>query len=184
MADADTAGELLDILDSSGNPLGIIRPRHEAHHQGLWHRTVHVWIVNDQGELLLQKRAAGKESHPGRWDISAAGHIAAGDSGIVAAMRELKEELGIDAPADTLQFLFDQQQEYHDPSGTFHDREFSDIYLLRRNVRPAELSLQKDEVEKVRLFKIGELKALIKKEPDKFVPHEHEYLRLFERLAL
>ena len=53
----------------------------------------------------LQKRALTKDSFPGRYDTSSAGHIQAGDEPLKSAMRELKEELGIAAKPEQLQFV-------------------------------------------------------------------------------
>ncbi|MBN1308375.1 MAG: NUDIX domain-containing protein [Chitinispirillaceae bacterium] len=61
---------------------------------------------NSRGALLLQKRSPFKETFPGLWDISAAGHISAGDSSRETAVRELREELGISLKSNALRFLF------------------------------------------------------------------------------
>ncbi|MGV7468041.1 NUDIX domain-containing protein, partial [Mycobacterium kansasii] len=63
------------------------------HRDGDYHRAVHVWIYCEStNELLLQKRSDCKDSWPGQWDISSAGHISAGDSSLITARRELHEE--------------------------------------------------------------------------------------------
>ncbi|RWW44042.1 hypothetical protein BHE74_00050230, partial [Ensete ventricosum] len=57
-----------------------------VHRDGDYHRAVHVWIYSESTqELLLQKRADCKDSWPGQWDISSAGHISAGDSSLLSA---------------------------------------------------------------------------------------------------
>jgi isopentenyl-diphosphate Delta-isomerase len=68
--------EMIDILDESGKETGEIESREIVHSKGLWHKTVHVWILNHKGEFLFQKRSMKKETHPGLWDISCAGHVA------------------------------------------------------------------------------------------------------------
>ena len=60
---------------------------------------------NDKKELLLQKRSVTKKSHPNCWDISGAGHIRAGESVIDGAIRELKEELGVEVEEKDLQYI-------------------------------------------------------------------------------
>ena len=73
--------EYLDIVDENGVPTGKIAERTAAHKQGLRHRTSHVWILREQAgkvEVLLQKRSQNKDSFPGCYDISSAGHIPAG----------------------------------------------------------------------------------------------------------
>lgn len=99
--------EYLDIVDENGEPTGVIKERSKVHAEGDLHRTSHVWIVrdNDKGgwDVLLQKRSQNKDSFPGCYDISSAGHIPAGDDYIESALRELKEELGIDAKPEELE---------------------------------------------------------------------------------
>ena len=92
--------EYFDVLDEKGNKTGITKPRSAVHRDGDWHKSVHVWIIRGN-EILLQRRAPQKDSYPNMLDISAAGHLDAGEDAITGAMRELKEELGIDAePSD------------------------------------------------------------------------------------
>ena len=70
--------ELFDICDEQGNPTGDIVERSEAHEKGICHRTAHIWIAkkeNDRYKVLLQKRSMDKDSFPGRYDTSSAGHI-------------------------------------------------------------------------------------------------------------
>ena len=85
--------ELIDIVRPDGMPAGVVKPREQVHRDGEWHRTVHVWVINGAGELLLQKRADEKASYPGMWDVSCAGHIRAGDTSLKTAVTELAEEL-------------------------------------------------------------------------------------------
>lgn len=92
--------EWLDVVDDQGNPTGETVERTKAHQKGIRHRTAHVWLMREhQGkvEILLQKRSAGKDSHPGCYDISSAGHIPAGVDWLSSARRELLEELGLKA---------------------------------------------------------------------------------------
>ena len=89
--------EMLDIVDENGIPTGRSVPRTVAHAEGLRHRTSHVWIVrrkNGAVQVLLQMRCAAKDSYPGCYDISSAGHIPAGAEFVGSALRELREELG------------------------------------------------------------------------------------------
>ncbi len=78
--------EYIDIFDENNNPTGDIKEKTKAHEEGNFHRTAHIWIMNDKKELLLQKRSATKKSHPNCWDISGAGHIRAGETVIEGAI--------------------------------------------------------------------------------------------------
>lgn len=87
--------EYIDIYDENNNPLEKSKEKTQAHEEMDFHRTAHIWIINDNKELLLQKRSANKKSHPNCWDISGAGHIRTGEDVLDGAIRELKEELGV-----------------------------------------------------------------------------------------
>lgn len=85
--------EYFDICNEAGQPTGEIVARSEAHRLGIRHRTAHVWVArehNGQVEVLLQKRSMHKDSFPGQWDTSSAGHIPAGCEPLESALRELR----------------------------------------------------------------------------------------------
>lgn len=103
-------------------------------------------------EILLQKRSEVKDSFPGCYDISSAGHIPAGSSFVPSALRELKEELGVDASPDDLIFCglrhFEFQKVFHEKP--FHDRQVSAVFLLWLDREPEDFTLQKEEISEVR----------------------------------
>ena len=147
--------ELLDIVDENGLPTGETTDRATAHREGLRHRTAHLWLLRRrQGlvELLLQRRSMEKDSYPGCYDISSAGHIPAGVDFIPSALRELKEELGLAARPEELIFCGVRRFEYRDTfhGQPFHDNQVSRVYALWRDVEPEALTLQADEVASVR----------------------------------
>lgn len=91
----DMADELLDLVDEEDNVIGTVW-KSEAHgNPGMIHREIAVGVFNDLGEVLIQQRSMNKTS-PGSWEISAAGHIGAGENPDIAVKREVKEELGLD----------------------------------------------------------------------------------------
>jgi isopentenyldiphosphate isomerase len=95
--------EFFDVVDLYGNPTGETVERTYAHTHAIRHRTAHIWIVRRAFggvQILLQKRSADKDSFPGKYDTSSAGHIAAGHEPLESAIRELSEELGIEARED------------------------------------------------------------------------------------
>jgi len=92
--------EIFDVVDQSGRVIGHA-PRSEVHgNPELIHRSVHVLVLDSEertGEqrIFLQKRSADKDIQPGKWDTSVGGHVTPGESVLVAAKREMAEELGI-----------------------------------------------------------------------------------------
>ena len=147
--------EFFDIVDENGRPTGEIVSREEAHQKGVPHRTAHVWIVRRglRGyEILLQKRSPEKDSFPGMYDTSSAGHIPAGDEPPESAVRELREELGIEAAPGDLRFVgtFHIRYEKLFHGRMFRDNEFANVYVYTGPL--GELKLQESEVSEVRWF--------------------------------
>ena len=149
--------EYFDVCDAQGNPTGEIVARDVAHREGIRHRTAHVWVVrrvDGRWQVLLQKRSANKDSFPGKYDTSSAGHIQAGDAPLASALRELAEELGIHAapeqlrPAGTFDIRF--EKEFH--GRLFRDNELAHVFVYMEPVDIEQLTLQADEVERVDWF--------------------------------
>ena len=160
--------ELIDVLTPGGEQTGIRKPKGEIHRDGDWHRAAHVWIIAPDRRFLLQRRSLRKENNPGIWDVSAAGHLSAGESAIEAAVRETFEELGLRLDEGDLEFVRTLRQSSILNNNTYFDNEFHDIFLMRRDVDVASLKLDPEEVAEVKW--VSELR------PDgTFVPHGEEY---------
>eukprot|EP01118_Nematostelium_gracile_P002034 TRINITY_DN12131_c0_g1_i1.p1 TRINITY_DN12131_c0_g1~~TRINITY_DN12131_c0_g1_i1.p1 ORF type:complete len:187 (-),score=50.02 TRINITY_DN12131_c0_g1_i1:4-564(-) len=175
--------ELLDVLDENGNQTGVALPRSEVHKKGLWHRVVHLWIVNKKGELIIQKRSPQKESWPNKWDISAAGHCSAGDSSVVSAMREVEEELGYKLELKEIEdaFLFSVKIESIQNGGAYINKEWVDLYLLEKEIDLSTLVLQESELTEVKWIHYRDLVTKLNENDQDFVPCEtqSEYRKLF-----
>ena len=149
--------EYLDIVDENGRPTGETVSRDTAHRDGVRHRTAHVWVVRktETGhDILLQKRSMEKESYPGLYDTSSAGHIPAGEEPLPSALRELSEELGIGAEPEDLfyagTFRIRFEKEFH--GRPFRDNEVTRVYVYSKPVDIGCLTLQASEVDEVRWF--------------------------------
>ncbi|HVD34664.1 MAG TPA: NUDIX domain-containing protein [Rubrobacter sp.] len=152
--------ELLDILDESGRPTGEVVPKSEAHRLGLWHRCFHCWICgSDSGGpyLLLQRRAAAKDTWPNYLDVTAAGHLAAGEE-TLDGLREVEEELGLRIEPERLVPLGTRRVEREIPGGC--DRELHEVFLVFDATPPGDLRLQKEEVEAVFRLDLDDVQAL------------------------
>ncbi len=98
MKTTDNQNELFIVVDKKDKIIGY-KTRKDCHHnKNLIHRAIHILIVNDKGEILLQKRSPTKDLQPGMYTLSVGGHVTKGDSYTSTAKRELFEELGINIP--------------------------------------------------------------------------------------
>lgn len=159
--------EMFDIVDEKGEPTGETVERTLAHSQGIRHRTSHVWLLRKrQGrvEILLQKRSADKDSFPGCYDISSAGHIPAGVDYISSALRELKEELGEEASSEELRCCGTRYIRYEEVfyGKPFRDNQVSKVFLLWRDKEVEEFTLQREEIEEVKWFDFYECMEQVK----------------------
>ena len=177
--------EYFDIRDSAGNPTGEVKARSLVHRDGDIHGTSHVWLVRKNKksgyDVLLQKRSDNKDSFPGCYDISSAGHLPAGADYRESAVRELEEELGIAVSPEDLRFLGmhegDVKEEFY--GKPFHNHEISAIFI-----EPEGMCLQKEEVSGVLWMDFAECLDGIRKNTLCHCIFEDEFETLGEYLGI
>lgn len=195
--------ERIEVLDEMGGRTGTVVWKSEAHRRGLWHRCFHCWICTpaaDEGGpfLLAQRRAAVKDTWPGYLDVTAAGHLAAGEEPL-DGLREVKEELGLRVDPDRLVPLGTRRVELGIPGGL--DRELHDVFLVVDDTPPEDFRLQREEVEAVLRIDLDDAGSLwssgsapareypdgapfdTRVGPKDFVPYTDDYLRLVSLAA-
>lgn len=135
--------EMLSTYDKHGEFLGNM-PRVYCDSKSFKHyfKVVYVWIVTEDGHILIQQRAAIKKVDPLKWDGSVGGHVDTDETSLYAAQRETFEELGIDAPQSDFIFLKQFKSNYY--------HSFNDIYLLKARSCNIKLTLASDEVNEIR----------------------------------
>ena len=170
--------EYIDIFDENNNPIGEKKEKQQAHEDGNFHRTVHVWIINDKNELLLQKRSATKNTHPNCWDISGAGHIKAGETISDGAIRELKEELGVEIEEKDLQYITTIKSTKNPKN-----MEFQYVYLLRCNKKIEEYIFEDGEVSDVKYIFYKDLEKMVEEKVEGLLIHVEEYKSLFKYIT-
>lgn len=146
--------EYLDILDEAGRVMGQ-ELRSRCHGDPtLRHRAVHVFVRSSKGQIFLQKRGQSKTIQPGKWDTSVGGHLQVGESYEQAAVRELREELGVnirDAGGPTsLRKLHDYI--WRSPVETEHVRTFEIVW-------DGPFQTQQDEIDEGRFWSRMEICA-------------------------
>lgn len=143
------ADELLDVVNDEDMVTGQAM-RSIVHQQGLQHRGVHVFLFNEKGEMLIQKRSADRANSPSLLDCSVSEHVKAGESYLEAAMRGLKEEMGVEGIKVTLRGKI--QMEYGP-----NDNEISEIY--EGKVDPSQVNFDPEEISEVRYMGLDEIRA-------------------------
>lgn len=160
--------EYFDVLDENGNMTGEVKLRQEVHRDGDWHKAVHIWIFNRNGEVLLQRRSPNKDSYPNMLDISCAGHLSAGDSSIDGALRELEEELGLYVDKEELK-LFDCMKISRVFKETFINNEFNDLYYLITDKKTNDMTIQEEELSEIFFIPFDKLKQMINEKDESVV---------------
>lgn len=157
--------EFIDVFDENMTKVGVM-DRNEAHAKGAWHKTFHCWIVSglNDGNVLFQKRGRHKKLFPNYLDITAAGHYVSGEDA-KDGLREILEELGLSVSFSDLIPLgkkFDIAK-----VGNIINREFCDVFLLRKDLKPDEFNPDPEEVEGLVAMDIDSGLALFKGEVGK-----------------
>ena len=153
--------EYIDIVDENGLPTGKTALKSEAHQNGWYHNTVHLWLYTAKGEILLQQRSHKKTIHPLLWDVSVAGHIDAGENFTTAAVRETKEEIGLDLNEDELEKIATELHKSEYDSGQIKDYEFHQIFIAELGTDIIKLKPNQDEVEALKLVNFKQFEELL-----------------------
>lgn len=134
-----------EVLDEQGHATGQTLGRAAVHEQELWHPTVNVWILNSNGEVLLQLRGPDVELNPNTWDMAIGTHARPGEDPFDAALRCLQTELGVTIAKDQLRHLFNIQSANPVGGGKMH-RTLGHVFLLRRDIPLADFTYDQSKI--------------------------------------
>ena len=162
--------EILDLYDNKKNKIDktLIRENGEPL-DGEFKLSIHLWIINSNGEFLIQKRSASRKSNPNKWAFTG-GAVDSGEESYQGAIREAKEEMGVNLDSDDVEFLLGFKRE--------HD--FVDVFLAKSDIDIKDVKIQETEVSESKWVKPTELDELIKN--GEFVPAINLYYDLFKKL--
>ena len=146
--------ELIDVVNENNELTGQIEERWTAYEKGLWRRTVSCWIMNKNGDILLQKRTANKRRNPNKW-AKTGGQVDSGESAEEAIFREVKEELGIEIPQEQIKVVEIRKSDDK-------NKRFAYNFIFVVNYKINEYTLQKDEVAEVKYVSIEDMENLKK----------------------
>lgn len=158
--------ELWDVYDVNRAKTGATAVRGEGLPEGGYHIVVHICVFNDKGEMLIQQRQPFKKGFPDLWDVSAGGSALAGETSAQAAVRETREEIGLDIDLTGVRAKFSMS----------FDKGFDDWYVVTKNADVAALALQPEEVQAARWAGRGEILALIRE--GKFIPYYESFINM------
>lgn len=152
--ESSTDDDLLPVVNERDEVIGEAT-RREIHLRKLLHRAVHIVVLNQSDQVVLQKRSMMKDSHPGWWDISVGGHVDAGEEYDAAAVRELREELGLEG---------EPREVARRPATESSGWEFVRVYEF---VTPSEPMPDVSEIDELVWISVEELLVLGHSEPDR-----------------
>lgn len=159
MTHAASTDELLDVVDPSTGAVLEQRTRTEVHELGLWHQVFHCLIVRpSSGTVVLQERSMAKKAFPGKLDLSATGHLEAGERPI-DGLRELEEELGVVLPAGAAVPV--GHRLLADDGGEGRNRELVHLFFAVDERPLSDFSLAVDEVSAVVEVRADDLLELL-----------------------
>lgn len=167
--------ELIEIVDENGNFTGEVMDKDEAHDKNLLHNEIAVFIINDRKQTLLQKRSASKRFDPNKWALCA-GHVDAYESLEDAAIREIKEEIGLIVSKDELNSFGERKI-----SIKKENSQVNYYYYIKCNLNEEDFIIQKEELSEVKWFDIDEVINMIISHDTSIVFSENK-LKLFEKL--
>ncbi|HYF83507.1 MAG TPA: NUDIX domain-containing protein [Clostridia bacterium] len=157
--------ELWDVLDEDGNLTGKTIERGQSLKDGEYHLVVNIWIKNSKGEYLIQKRSEKVERWPGIW-AATGGSAIKGENSSNAALREVKEELGISFKPDMLERVIRVKRK----------NVISDLWLACHDVDLKDIRMQKEEVSEVKYAGMREIFEMMAS--NEFFNYGQDYMSL------
>ena len=189
--------ELFDILpppEATGrveNPESIMHAnsdarwptatRKEAHEHGLWHRSVGLWLFTKDGRVAIQRRSLFKDTNPGKWQKSVAGHVSSGQSVFDAVLNEAREELGIELERDDVEFIAALPLIGRGATprfGKYVDKEYKFIFMCM--IEERNFDFNPDEVSAVEFRLLHDVFEKFMSGDSEFCPMSHEYIEIVQ----
>jgi len=163
--------EILEIVDGK-NRVTCTGRRSVIHEKGLKHRSSVLFIFNGKNEMLLGKRAKGKDMFPGRWSFPVAGHLKPGESPEASVCRECKEELGVETNAEYVTLL---------PPSKENGNHFLYVYKATTGKRLSGFRFNREEFSSLKFLSMKDLKKSISENEGRFSPAFIEAFRELDR---
>lgn len=165
--------EYLDIVDEENNLLGRTESRDVIHKEGLWHREVAAWIMNENGKLLMERRACTKKQEPNKWGLCA-GHIDPGEDIKSSMVRELEEEIGLKIDVKDLKLISIEKKQ--NSYGDIKNYNFQYNYFVRTNKKIEDYKVQLEELSELKYISITRLEEIVKAKDENYTFSDQLYM--------
>lgn len=175
--------EMIDVLNEDGSMAGRAVSKEDVHEKGLWHRVVHVWVINNKNEILVQLKAPRITGESGVHDISVAGHVSQGETSLQGAVREFEEELGLRVKEEDLVKIGEVKQDGYRTLKS-QNKEWNDVYVYKTNLQVTDFFPNPDEVESVKYISTEDFKKWFYGTIKEMVIHPEEFRLLSDFLKI
>lgn len=163
--------EWVPLVDEQGKVTGQA-PRSQVHNGSkLLHPVVHLHVISNDGEVLLQKRPISKQVQPGKWDTAVGGHISAGENLEQALQKEAAEEIGLKKFSAKLRQVYKWESEVE-----------AELVYMFTTSQTEGIGIQSDEVDELRFWSLNQIENEFGK--NIFTPNFEKEFKLLKELSL
>ncbi len=160
--------EMLEVIDENDNLVGL-ETRAKVHQDGLLHREIHIWFLTPKGEIIFQHRAKDKDTYPDKLDATVGGHVEPKMSYEETAVKECKEETGIDIALNKLVFLTKMRKKSFDEVTKLTNNTIRSQYAYLYEGSISDLQIEEGKAEGFEAWKIDDLPNLSEEDKNKFI---------------
>lgn len=160
--------EMLEVIDENDTVVGL-ESRKKVHQDGLLHREIHIWFFTPHGEIIFQHRAKDKDTYPDKLDATVGGHVDLGMSYEETAVKECKEETGIDIDLGKLIFLTKMRKKSFDEVTKLTNNTIRSQYAYLYEGAISDLQVEDGKAEGFEAWKLDDLPMLSTEDKTKFI---------------
>lgn len=168
---------LLKVLDENGNITDIEATKKEVHDKHLWHQEVAIFIINNSGQILLQKRSNNVHYNKGKWGMIA-NHVGINQTLVDSLIQKAQEEIGYNInPSDVRYLTMLKRNEER-------EQRFTYFYYIKTDIRDEDIKLNTYLATDKKWFEFYELQELMLKNSDDIVfKNTAEYINIFGEIS-
>jgi isopentenyldiphosphate isomerase len=160
--------EILEVVDENDNVIRL-ETRAKIHKEGLLHREIHIFFLTPKGEIIFQHRAKDKETYPDKLDATVGGHVEPNTSYEETAVKECKEETGVDVNINKLIFLAKLKRKSFDETTGLVNNTIRSQYAYLYEGLISDLQIEEGKAEGFEAWKIDNLSYLSENDKRRFI---------------